>query len=70
LGGGAAGVRAPPGWFLNAQHFGKGTTPALRATPPNLGGEFGIAEFENFTSFSDYLQYANPIAFPVPASDR
>ena len=22
------------------QEFGMGTTPALRATPPNLGGEF------------------------------
>ena len=30
------------GWFQRRmfQEFGMGTTPALRATPPNLGGEF------------------------------
>ena len=37
-----ASLSEQAGWFQRCmfQEFGMGTTPALRATPPDLGGEF------------------------------
>jgi hypothetical protein len=41
LGGVPASLSEQAGWFQRRmfQEFGRGTTPALRAAPPNLGGE-------------------------------